>query len=163
MKDKERYTEIKTVRLKPSQVMKLEKLGITIREAVEFCIERKESPQLKLMDRKRELEKDIKNREFGLKQLNEELDKINKELGTTKELEETLSLDIILDGNNLIESYQNWNKTGKSTIDDYLLNKHFKRAFKHYVAEHGGNKPKEYEKQLLNYIKENHDKTTVKK
>ena len=65
---------------------------------------------------------------------------------------------IILDGNKLIESYKNWNKNGKSTIDDYLLNKHFKRALKHYVAEHGGNKPKEYEKQLLNYIKENHDK-----
>lgn len=158
MKDKERYTEIKTVRLKPSQVNKLEKLGITIREAVEFCIERKENPQLKLMDRKRELEKDIKNREFGLRQLNEELDKINEELGTTKELEETLSLDIIMDGNSIIESYKTWNKKGKSTIDDYLLNKHFKRAFKHYVLEHGGDNPEEYEKQLLTYIKENHNK-----
>lgn len=158
MKDKERYTEIKTVRLKPSQVNKLEKLGITIREAVEFCIERKENPQLKLMDRKRELETEIKNREFGLNQIKEELDKINEELGTTKELEETLSLDIILDGNNIIESYKTWNKKGNSTIDDYLLNKHFKRAFKHYVLEHGGDKPEEYEKQLLDYIKENHNK-----
>ena len=155
MKDKERYTEIKTVRLKPSQVLKLEKLDISIREAVEFCIDRMENPKLKLMDRKRELEKDIKNREFGLKQLNEELDEINKELGTTKELEATLSLDIIMDGNKIIDGFKTWKGNKNLTIEQYFMNKQFKRMLNHCIVEHGGENPKEYEKQLIKYIREN--------
>ena len=158
MKDNERYTEIKTVRLKKSQVQKLEKLNITIREAVEFCIERKENPKLKLLDRKRELENDIKNREFGIKQLNEELDEINKELGTTKELEETLSLDIILDGNKIIDGFKHWKKDRNLTIDQYFMNKQYKRMLNHCIVEHGGTDPKEYEKQLIKYIQDNANK-----
>ena len=158
MKDNEKYTEIKTVRLTPTQVQKLDKLGLTIREAVVFCIDRLENPKLKLMDRKRELEKDIKSQEFGLRQLNEELDEINKELGTTKELEETLSLDTIMDGNKVIEMYRKWNENNHYDINDYLLNKQCKRVLTHSINEHGGDNPKEYEKQLLSYIKENADK-----
>lgn len=158
MKDNERYTEIKTVRLTKSQVQKLEKLGLSIRDAVVFCIDRMENPKLKLIDRKRELEKDIKNREFGLKQLNEELEEINKELGTTKEMEETLSLDIILDGNKIIDNYKTWNKDGKLNIEQYFLNKRFKRVLNHCIIEHGQENPKEYEKQLIKYIRDNADK-----
>ena len=158
MRDNEKYTEIKTVRLTPTQVNKLDKLGLTIRDAVVFTIDRLENPKLKLMDRKRELEKDIKNRELGLKQLNEELDEINKELGTTKELEATLSLDIITDGNKIIDSFKTWKKDKNLDIESYFMNKQFKRTLKYCIDEHGGDNPKEYEKQLIKYVKENASK-----
>ena len=61
MKDRERYTENKAVRLTKTQVNKLEKLDITIREAVEFCIDRKENPKLKLLDRR--IKNHLKNKE----------------------------------------------------------------------------------------------------
>jgi len=158
MKDRERYTENKAVRLTKTQVNKLEKLDITIREAVEFCIDRKENPKLKLLDRKRDIERDIKDLEFKLKQLKEELDEINKELGTTKELEETLSLDNILDGNKIIDGFKTW-KGGKSlTIEQYFMNKQFKRMLNHCKIEHGGENPDEYENQLINYIRANAEK-----
>lgn len=158
MSDKERYTENMSVRLTKTQRNKLDKLDATIRDAVEFYIDRQTNPRLKLLDRKRELEEVIKNKEFELNQLKDELLQINADLGTTKELEQTLSLDVIIDGNKIIENYRKWNINGNDTIDNYLsVNKQCKRAIKHFISEHGADNKDKYEKQLIEYIKDNCD------
>lgn len=146
---------IKTVRLTKTQVDELEKLNATIRDAVIFYIEHMTNSQLKLIDKRRELEKHIQKKEFELKQMGDELQQLNKEIAIVNEVEATVNLDIVLDGNKIIESFKKWRTNENQTINNYFATMQFEKLLEQCVAEHGGETPRTYEEILIKYILNN--------
>lgn len=155
MKTNEKYDVLKSVRLTRTQVNQLDKLNATIRDAVIFYIEHMTNSQLKLIDKRRELEKHIHEKEFELKQLDDELQQINKEIAIVNEVETTVNLDIVLDGNKIIESFKKWRTNKNQTINNYFATMQFEKLLEQCVAEHGSDTPRTYEEILIKYILNN--------
>ena len=93
MKTDEKHDVIKSVRLTPTQVNQLEKLNVSIRDAVIFYIEHMTPTQVKLMDKRQELENKKQEKQTELNQLNKELQQINEEI------ESFVSNCVLADGN----------------------------------------------------------------
>lgn len=152
MKTNEKYDVLKSVRLTQTQVNQLDKLNATIRDAVIFYIEHMTPIQVKLMDKRQELEHDIHERQIELNELNNELEQINKELAISKDKQTTVNFDIISDGNEIIKAFKEWRQTEKQTIQNYFTTKEFKKILNNCVIEHGGDTPNLYEENLIDYI-----------
>ena len=144
--------EVHSVRLTPTQVKQLKNLNATIRDAVIFYIEHMTPTQVKLMDKRQELENNIHERQVELNQLNNELEQINKEIAISKDTQTTVNFDIIHDSNKIISAFREWRTGEKQTIQNYFTTKEFKKILNNCVIEHGGDTPNLYEENLIDYI-----------
>ena len=152
MKTDEKHEVIKSVRLTPTQVNQLEKLNVSIRDAVIFYIEHMTPTQVKLMDKRQELENNIHEKQTELNQLNKELQQINEEIIISKDKPTTVNFDIISDANKILEDFKQWRQSEKQTIQNYFTTKEFKKRLNICVIKHGGDTPNLYEENLIDYI-----------
>lgn len=152
MKTDEKHDVIKSVRLTQTQVNQLKKLNVSIRDTVIFYIEHMTPTQVKLMNKRQELEHTIHERQVELNQLNKELQKINEEIIISKDKPTMVNFDIISDGNKIIDDFKKWRQSEKQTIQNYFTTDDFKKRLNICVIKHGGDTPNLYEENLIEYI-----------
>ena len=162
-KDKEPLNVVKTVRITETQDNKLNKLGLNIRDAINWYIATKENPKEQLRERERIIKNEIKTKENEIKQLRFELEEIIKEIGVKTDMQENTNLDALMDAQKIVEAYKkntaNRNVHNKKLsikrFDEYLaMNNQAKRMIKHFVDENGGNDKDKYEKELIDNARE---------
>ena len=161
-KDKEPLNVVKTVRITETQDNKLNKLGLNIRDAINWYIATKENPREQLKERKRIIENEIKTKENEIKQLRFELEEIIKEIGVKTDMQENTNLDALMDAQKIVEAYKKNEKQKlrhtKMTLrrfDEFLeMNNQAKRMIKHFVDENGEKDKDKYENELKDNARE---------
>lgn len=162
-KDKEPLNVVKTVRITETQDNKLNKLGLNIRDAINWYIATKENPREQLKERKRIIENEIKTKENEIKQLRFELEEIIKEIGVKTDMKENTNLDALMDAQKIVEAYKtntamtnvHNKKLSINRFDEYLaMNNQVQRMIKHFVNDNGGNDKDKYEKELIDNARE---------
>ena len=146
--DKEKYDVIKTTRITKTQDNKLAKLGISVREAIDFAIAKHENPIEKLNERRQEIEKEIKEHENKIKKLRVELEEIIEETGVKVEIKENENINAVIDAQKLVDR---GTKKGIDNLFDYIGNKDGKRHLKYLVDSNGGEDKEKYRKEVIKY------------
>lgn len=160
-KQKEKYDVIKTTRITQTQDNKLEKLGISVRDAIEFAIAKYENPIEKANERRREIEFEIKEHKKQIELLKVELKEVMEEAGINAEINKNENLDAIMDAHKIIERYertkQNKNRLTKNrstqlNIYQFIDTGNGKRYLDYLCLEHGGEDTEKYRKEIIKHI-----------
>ena len=152
MVKKERYTVNRGVRLTETQSKELDKLNATIRDAVIFFIKHNKDEKIILMDKKREIEKELKDKENEIKTLEMELERINDELGIIFDSKENMNIDLFMDAKAIIDAYEKDSIYGKKDISNFIGTDKYNRILENRVNQHGGLNKDLYREQIENYI-----------
>lgn len=157
---KEPYSVVKTARITPTQNAKLEKLGISVREAIDFTIAKRENPIDKANERRREIEKEIKEHQKTIELLQTELEELMNETGIIIEINENENLDALLDAQKLKERYEQtkhlgggkFKKSKDDTFANYINVGQGKRYLDYLCAENGAEDKEKYRNEILKNV-----------
>ena len=154
MTKKGNYTQVKTIRITKEQEDKLEDLGVSIREAIEYYILNNTNELKKLKNREKYLLNEIPIKEKELNTLKNELKEVRVKLGQNPE-ENPSNIEVILAGNRILENCKitNDGKVDINTLANYMMSKKAKNILNNIVNEYSIKDKEIFKKKVSDYLK----------
>ena len=136
MKEKERLDCIVQTRITRTQKDKIDELGVSLREIIDYYIVHNTNPTLELKNRQARLLREIHDMENDLSDKEKELNEVNIKLGVSID-EKTATLEVSTIGERIKSNCQSHNggKCDKSALGNYIQSESGKTILKKGLLE----------------------------
>lgn len=154
MVKKGNYTQVKTVRLTKEQEDKLDDLGVSIRDTVQYYIDNNTNELRKLKNREKYLLTEIPRLETELNNLKEELKEVRVKLGQNPE-ENQANLEVTIAGDRILANckIQNNGQVDNLTLANYMDTKQANRILEAVIVEYGIKETENFKNNVCKYLK----------
>ena len=154
MVKKGNYTQVKTVRITKEQEDKLDDLGVSIRDTIQYYIDNNTNELRKLKNREKYLLNEIPRLEKQLTEYKDELREVRVKLGQNPE-ENQANLEVTIAGNRILENckVQNNGKTDIVTLANYITSKPAERILEAVIVEYGIKDKENFKNLVCKYLK----------